>query len=375
MTHRIHDKMGYPFIMIQSKVAQAAGMIRERLRNGTWQNRLPAERELASELLISRSTLRAACTILMEEGWLKPCKHTRAGREIRLPKQPQPTNAAQGSVHILTPSLADNTIFLEHLATIRGELAKADATVHVHEIPHITKQASPERALGKLFKSYPNAVWVLHKMPQTVQRAADHIGAPAMVFGSVFPDINLPSIDLDFAATARHAANRCIRAGRKRIGLILHRTQLAGDTLAAEAVTEITVSKNLPKPILIRHDFNRNTLINSLDARLANPKEFPDALIIINQHHLLTALPHLLQRQRKIPQETSMIYLGNDPVVERLSPVPDRYDVGNALSRGLVRMCISLLSGERPKSRRLFPKTIRGETLPIHPPTTRRTQK
>ncbi len=274
-------------------------------------------------------------------------------------------SAARGSgtVHILTPSLADSPILLEQLAVVRGELAKVSATVVVNEIPHIVTQSSPRRALERLFSVHRGAVWVLHKMPLAIQEIAADMRIPCVVFGSVFPGIGLPFIDFDFTATARHAAGRCFAAGRTRLALVIHRTRLAGDALATEEVKRLTRQKGFSDPILIRHDFNRAALIDTLDFWITPPSEFPDAIIVLNQHHLLTVLPHLLRRGVAIPRRVSIIYLGNDPVVERLSPLPDRYGVGTALSSGLARMCYSLLSGERPSSRRLIPRALRGETL------------
>lgn len=349
--------------IIQSKSGQVAQLIRERLQNGGWNGGLPPERDLAAEFLVSRTTLRAACAILESEGLLRPSEHTRKGRSPAKPSGRSTVARGHGTVHILTPSLSDSPVLMEQLAVVRGELAKASVTVVVNEIPHITSQSSPRRALGRLFSIHRGAVWVLHKMPLAIQEIAAELRVPCVVFGSVFPGIQLPHIDVDFAATARHAAGRCFAAGRTRLALVLHRTRLAGDTLAADEVQRLTREKGLPDPILIRHDFNRSALIDTLDSWIRRTGELPDAMLVLNQHHLLTVLPHLLRRGVAIPSRLSLVHLGNDPVVERLSPLPDRYDVGSALSRGLARMCLALLAGERPANRRLFPRALRGETL------------
>jgi DNA-binding LacI/PurR family transcriptional regulator len=352
-----------PHSIIQSKSGQVARLIRERLQSGGWDGGLPCERDLAAEFLVSRTTLRAACAILESEGLLRPCQHTRSGRTLAKSVRKGRATRGQGTVHILTPSLTDSPILMEHLAVVRGELAKASVTVVVNEIPHIVSQSSPRSALSRLFSAHHGAVWVLHKMPFAVQEIAAELRIPCVVFGSVFPGISLPYIDVDFAATARHAAGRCFAAGRTRFALVLHRTRLAGDTLAADEVQRLTRERGLPDPILIRHDFNRSALIDTLDSWIARPRDFPDALFVLNQHHLLTVLPHLLRCGIRIPGQLSLVHLGNDPVVERLSPLPDRYDVGSTLSCGLSRMCLALLAGERPSSRRLIPRALRGETV------------
>lgn len=349
--------------IIQSKAGQVAQFLRERLQSGGWNGGLPPERDLAAEFLVSRTTLRAACAILESEGLIRPSEHTRKGRTPAEPGKRRSAIRGHGTVHILTPSLSDSPILMEQIAVVRGELAKASVSVVVNEIPHIVSQTAPRRALGRLFSMHRGAVWVLHKMPLAIQQIAGELRIPCVVFGSVFPGIQLPFIDLDFAATARHAAGRCFAAGRTRLALVVHRTRLAGDILAADEVQRLTREKGLPDPILIRHDFNRSALIDTLDSWIGRPREFPDAMLVLNQHHLLTVLPHLLRRGVSIPGRLALVHLGNDPVVERLSPLPDRYDVGSTLSRGLSRMCLALLAGERPASRRLLPRSLRGETL------------
>lgn len=44
----------------------------------------------------------------------------------------------------------------------------------------------------------------------------------------------MPTVDVDFAATARHAVGRCLAAGRSRIALLVHLTELAGDAIIFE---------------------------------------------------------------------------------------------------------------------------------------------
>lgn len=57
---------------------------------------------------------------------------------------------------------------------------------------------------------------------------------------------------LDCSVTARHAADRCFAVGGSRLALVLHRTRLADNTLAAEEMRRLTRAKGLAKPVLIR---------------------------------------------------------------------------------------------------------------------------
>jgi DNA-binding LacI/PurR family transcriptional regulator len=236
--------------------------------------------------------------------------------------------------------------------------------VEVRESAGLSTLKNPAPAIRRLAAMHPGEVYVLHKMPRSVHLAMESLGLPAVVFGSTLPGVTLPTVDVNFAATARHAVGRCLAAGRARIALLLHRTELAGDTIILEEIKQSTGSRGLAPPLVLRHDFNRSRLIHSLDRLIADRRDRPDVIIIVNQHHLLTALPHLLHRGIRIPEDLALVFLANDPVVERLSPLPDRYDTGSALPRSLAKACLTLLAGVRPPCHQLIPRSLPGETLP-----------
>jgi len=50
--------------------AQVARVLRDRVQDGTYTNRLPGELDLASELGVSRPSVRRAVAILVDEGVL-----------------------------------------------------------------------------------------------------------------------------------------------------------------------------------------------------------------------------------------------------------------------------------------------------------------
>lgn len=67
----------------KSKSGQLADLMREQLASGAWGDRLPSERALAKEFLVSRTTLRLALATLTKEGQIEPPSSTRGAREIR----------------------------------------------------------------------------------------------------------------------------------------------------------------------------------------------------------------------------------------------------------------------------------------------------
>ncbi len=346
----------------KSKAGQLADLLRERLAAGDWGKQLPAERLLAEEYMVSRTTLRQAIAALVREGRIGAAASTRGGRRIKGGKGRAGKDGLT-QVMVLTPSLAGSPVLLEQLAVLRERLGAAGMQVHVHEAGALAGQEKPGAGLRRIVARRPGAVWVLHRMPRAIQEFFAGQKLPAVVFGSVFPQIELPGVDIDFHAVGRHAAGLCLARGCRNISLLLHRTNLAGDARTAKAVTAELALKGVPPPRIMRHDFNRARLMDGLDHAIVAGHAPCDALLIANQHHLLTALPHLLRRGVRIPEDLSLIYLSNDPVTERLSPLPCRYDPGPVLVRKLSATIKALADGEMPVSHQIIPKLLDGETL------------
>jgi DNA-binding LacI/PurR family transcriptional regulator len=347
----------------KSKSGQLSDLLRARIADGEWTTALPSERRLAEEYFVSRTTLREALRTLVADGIISAPGTTRSGRQLAAPAKRSRIPSKQGQVIILTPSLRESPLVLEHLAVLREWLGNQGTQVHVREAARLTEEAQPANTLLRWAKDAPATVWILHKMPRTVQQAVADLKLHAIVFGSVFPGISLPHVDVDFRAVARHAAGRCLARGHRKLAVLVHRTPLAGDRAVIDAIGEALDRSGAPAPILLKHDFNRARLIDALDRLIVPPATRPDVLLVVNQHHLLTALPHLLHRGLRIPQDLSIVYLSNDPAVERLSPLPDRYDIGDRLLRRLAKAAQDRLSGVHPASSVLLPRLVKGETL------------
>lgn len=324
---------------------------------------MPAERAIAEGYLVSRTTVRQALAHLEADGLISRSTSTRSGRVIVPKRSRADTATATGRVVVLTPSLRDSPLVLEQLAILRDLLGRSGVQVTVREAARLTALKKVDTSLARLAASHPGAVWILHKMPRQVQAAAARLRLPALIFGSAFGDVDLPSIDVDFRAVARHAGGRCLARGHRHLRVIVHRTPLAGDELIVEALAVELARREAPPPLVMKHDFHRSRLTDALDQRIIPPAARPDALLIVNQHHLLTALPHLLHRGLRIPGELSLVYLSNDPAAERLSPLPDRYNLSERLLRRLATAAQARLAGELPPSALLLPRMLPGETM------------
>lgn len=349
---------------ILSKPIQIADLLVERIQNGEWVTAIPSERILAEEYLVSRTTLRSALEILEQKNIISAPTGTRSPRTINRKKRS--SSHKIGQALLLTSSLHDSPQLLTQVASLRELLGRNNIRLDTYESYQLARQKNPLRLLKKIATENPHAVWILHRLPESVQRAAVKLNLPAIIFGSAFSGISFPSIDLDFASIARHATNLCFRRKLERLSIIVHRTSLAGDVAIVKSIRTELQARDAPPPQILKHDFNRTRLIDTLDQSILPASSRPQALLIVNQHHILTTIPHLLRRGLRIPDDLSIIFLGNDPAVERLSPIPDRYHIGNKLIRRVAFAVRARLNGELPKSSLLLPKNIAGETLRQH---------
>ena len=344
------------------KFAQLADILRERVVSGEWGSSLPPERSLAGEFLVSRTTLRRALSILAREKAIAPPAGRQPARTLRAAVEGDTRSKPQRAC-ILTPTLHGSPLLIEQLGIMRGLLVPAGISVDVDEASSFIERRDPSPALRRTVGRHHASIWVLHKMPEAVQRWFAASGLPTVVFGSVFPGVALPGVDVDFRAAAHHATGLCLARGCRNFVLLLHRTTLAGDNRALEAVEEELARRGLPPPRVLRHDSNRMRLMDALDREIVAAPHACDALIVANHHHLLTALPHLMRRGIRIPGQLSVVHLSNDPSTERLSPLPSRYEPGPMLLRRLVAAIRTLAEGGIPKSSLIIPRLIEGESV------------
>jgi len=351
----------------KSKTGQLAEFLRAKLDAGEWGDTVPPERSLAEDFMVSRTTLRNALDLLQSEGVIGPAGSSRHGRPVLKRKRGAAIRGSGELVVVITQTLHDNSLLLEHLAIMRELLGRGGVRIEVQEAAHLADMKQPESALARITSKHARAVWVLHKMPQAVQLAAQSLGLRCVVYGSTSEGVDLPFVDMDYGAVARHATGRCISKGFSKIAVLVHRTPLAGDAVVVREVTDQLARAGAPPPTVLRYNFNRSRLIDGLDQRIVHVSDRPQVLLVVNQHHLLTALSHLLRCGLKIPGDLSLIYLSNDPVTERLSPLPDRYDLGSLLPRRLAKSAQAMLSGEHPPGCRLLPKMLIGESFGLPP--------
>ncbi len=340
---------------------QAAEWIRTEIAAGTWLTHLPGEEELARRLTVSRVTLRAALTALQAEGVLRGGQGKR--REIVLAKPRKPKPAAISRVYLACPATTAqlNAFKLLWIDQLRDILVARGLEFHFVRRPAI-QGVKPAQALRRLVADHPAGVWILLRASPGAQQWFITANLPAVVAGSATPDLMIPSVDMDYHASCRHAAGLLAARGCERLALITPREMLAGDRESEAGFLEGAGHRSV---CLVRHDGTPDGLCRHLDCLLAQPAP-PRGLFVLHSTHAVTTLTHLLKRGRQFPADFRLISRDDDPFLEHVSPTMALYTVApEAYARRMAQVVVALALGEKVSidPQLLIPDFVHGETL------------
>ena len=347
-----------------SLVSQAADILREQLAAGLWGGFLPGERVLCARLQVSRPTLRAALDTLRREGWLEVLQGRR--RRIRPPERGRRAVPRSTRVGLLTPvplhRMPPFTMFwVDELRERLGDEG-FELTLHVSHAPGL---AQPERWLQRLTSEAPSAAWVLFRSSEPIQQWFDARGLSAVIIGSRFPGIGLPSVDVDYRAACRHAAGVFLSRGRRRLALLLPEGGGAGDQASEAGFLEGCRGAGRDAvATIVRHDESVAGICRRLDGLLA-AAEPVTGLLVARSAHALTALSHFQRRGVRLPHDVSLISRDDDAFLDVVVPSVARYTCdAAAFARRVSRIVLQLArTGSAPARQTLMmPAFVKGET-------------
>jgi hypothetical protein len=352
----------FPSFRRASLSDQAAEALREAVRRRVWGYVLPGEHELARQLGISRPSVRAALSRLAADGLIEISK----GRRTRLLRQPRhPPSRTAPAVCVITPAplTGDHAVLLE----LRAELA-VQGIGWEEVVDGSLGGKHPERRLKEIVAGRHQVCWLMLAVSAAIQRWFEQSGLPAMVLGSCFPGVSVPSIDSDYRAVGWHAAGCLARSGHRHIALILPHRPMPGDSACRDGMADylrqmgpgFSVTELAAGP-------SASSLEAKLDGLLAR-RSTVTAIVTMRPQYSLTVFYQLLRSGRRIPEDVSVISRDTHSLLEQGMPNLTCYRTAfSKQAHRASRVVQALLAGRRVSNRPslIIPTFVAGSTVGV----------
>ena len=299
--------------------------IKANIAQGVWKDSLPSERQLTEQFQVSRGTLRYALKNLQNEGIIKAVAGSGYLITKQIPEARKPPTDISIGILIGSPLKNRSTRDLAWLPALQQRVAKRGWHIHIHEgIPEV--QRSPKSGLNKLFKATSHECWLLIRCNEEVQKIFRQTQTPAIICGSPFADIDLPSIDINFEAIGRHAAGLLASKGHQRIGYVSGRNPFPGDEKLYKGFQEgILKSSTKPSVKRIRYSGPQYSYQNTL--KQVQQKENPiTAMFVDCPFQYINLSNQANQAGIHIPEDLSLVCRQEADFLSFLNPIPSRYE-------------------------------------------------
>lgn len=337
-----------------------------RIEAGDWQEVLPGERRLAETLQVARDTVRMAIQQLERDGVLEP---TSGGSRRRINRK-RPTKKSEAPRNLRIGMLANRPLgqlsqpMLLEIDQIRLALAKQGGELEVFS-PGWYEHKNPTRQLEAFIKEERCDAWLLFRSSEAVQRWFKQSRTPCLIRGYPHPDVALPHLDVDWGATARHAASALWRMGHRRVGVMVPTQALRGVAAAVKGVMELGEQGFHPFEMIEDGSVHGVSRAMARAMKLAEP---PTAIIATRSRQVATALSWLAAQGMRVPADMSLISLVREPFIEFLVPEITGYRIdSDAVAKQSVRHLQAILAGNiKPGGNPWFtPEWVKGASCGV----------
>ncbi|MCH7227699.1 substrate-binding domain-containing protein [Haloferula sp. A504] len=347
-----------------SLVAECVRVMRLRIEAGEWSNFLPGERRLAELLQVGRDTVRLTLAELEHEGLLAPAE---AGKRRRVAggRRKSPVGVAKSlRIGMLSPQRLERLSqpMLLEVDHIRRALAEKGGSFEVFA-PGWYESNQPGRRLDGFIEGERRGAWILHRSSGPVQRwFADH-RMPCLVRGTPYEGVSLPFLDIDWQATARHAAGMLWRMGHRKIGVMTPPDRLRGVEAALKGARE---TGEEAFEVMELAENGTTAGIERLFVRAMRLKEPPTALIATRARQVATLFGCAARAGLRVPEDLSLVSLAREPFLEYLVPEVTGYLSDPAVvAKQVVRRLEQLVAGNANPGGNpwLVPEVVKGGSV------------
>ncbi len=347
-----------------SLVLECVRVMEVRISTGEWLRLMPGERKLADALQVGRDTVRLALQHLERSGLLAPAD---AGNRRRILKAPVGEARHRSSLHKigLLAHRALETLpqpMLLEIDRIRAALAAKGGSLNIHS-PAWYGQRNPTKRLEELVEEEQCSAWILLRSSAVVQQWFMERKIPCLIRGYPQTNVDLPHLDIDWHATARHAAGQLWRLGHRKVIILRPPEALMGVEAA------VAGAMDLGEP-----DFEAGVLVEDgtplgigrLLARALNYEDPPTAIIATRPRQVASALTWLASQGIRVPQHISLITLAWEPFLDHLVPEISGYRADpEAAAKLVVRRIERIAEGDPNPGGNLWisPEIVKGESI------------
>jgi DNA-binding LacI/PurR family transcriptional regulator len=230
----------------------------------------------------------------------------------------------------------------------------------------LSSRRGPTLLSQRISQSKQACLLLVHSS-EAMQKWAQEQAINSVVLGTSFPDIDLPSIDTDYHALGWHAAGQLVKAGHRRVSLLLPPNSPGGDRATQQGLLEYLQSMpGTPCRFSLDPVTNQPLELQAAIDRILARRNPPTAFFSFLPLHTLTLLTHLLQRGVRIPGDIALISRDSEFYLNAVTPEPARYERNeSAFITQTIRLIEKVSSGVPPvkKSVRLIPSFKPGRTI------------
>ena len=340
-------------------------VMRMRIASGEWFQTVPGERRLAEILHVGRDTVRLALQQMERNGLLAPSAIGNRRRKIlHVPpaKKAEAKRSLKIGLLVHRPLDQLSQPMLLEIYRIRVLLADKGGSLEVCA-PGWYNEKNPAKRLEELVSEERCDAWILMRSSEAVQQWFVERRVPGLIRGCPFPGVDLPHLEVDWHATARHAAGQLWRLGHRRVIVMKPAESLNGEEAA------VSGAMDLGEPdfevSVVTEDGTPHSIGCGL-ARALHYKEPPTAVIATSPRQAATALTWLSSQGIRVPHHISLITLAWEPFLGHLVPEVASYQTNpESVAKLVVKRLQRLLEGDpNPvENRWIMPKAASGTSI------------
>lgn len=339
-------------------------ILKQGIEAGQWKHYLPGERALASQLQVSRPTLRLALQRLQEDRLISGDQGCRReilqdfGREKPRRKQLVVGLLCPGPIRKMPGHTARKVGAIEH------HLHANQIQFEVHDRSRCFNKR-PAKLLKELTDESHVDAWILQEAGREMQEWFYSQQIPTVVSGTPFEGIPLPSVDLGNKAICRHAVGLLASRGRRNIIMVAKETPLPGDILSEEGFAEGIQASSGVEGKVLRWKGSSERLCAQLTTRMHSDSP-PDAFLADQTGFAFTVYSFLLRNGYQIPRDVSLLCRCQSHEFDSLTPSIACYSRATEIcAKRTAEMVIKVLNRQPLQKERLeiIPEFLPGESL------------